>query len=144
MFLCKNWTIDGFSKNVISLSEDQKRAAFEDKNLFYRSLNRSLRDESIYIQAANYDLDEVDISIATTRFQSVTRPAGRAARIVSALSIDDVKKINVRSMNGDLEVAQISIHRQELDEANIAYGSPLELLEKSTISYGKFWDGHSW
>ena len=70
----------------------------EDKNLFYRSLNRSLRDESIYIQAANYDLDEVDISIATTRFQSVTRPAGRAARIVSALSIDDVKKINVRSI----------------------------------------------
>ena len=121
-------------KNVISLSEDQKRAAFEDKNLFFRSLNRSLRDEAIYIQAANYNLDEVDIAIASTRFQSITRPAGRAARIASALSIDDVKKINVRSMNGDLEVAQISIHRQELDEANIAYGSPLELLEKSTIS----------
>ena len=121
-------------RNVIPLSEEQKRAAFEDKNLFYRSLNRSLRDESIYIQAANYDSDEVDISIATTRFQSVTRPAGRAARIVSALSIDDVKKINVRSMNGDLEVAQISFHRQELDEANKAYGSPLEILEKSTIA----------
>ncbi len=121
-------------KNVVSLSEDQKRAAFEDKNLFYRSLNRSLRDESIFIQAANYNLDEVDISIASTRFQSITRPAGRTARIVSALSVDDIKKINVRSMNGDLEVAQISFHKQELDEANIAYGSTLEVLEKSSIS----------
>ena len=120
-------------KNVISLSQEQKRVAFENKDLFYRSLNRSLRDESIYIQAANYKEQSVDVSIASTRFQSITRPAGRTARIVSALAIDEIKQINIHSMNGDLEIAKISINREEFDSANLALGSENEVLNKSSV-----------
>lgn len=121
-------------RNVISLNKEQKRIASEDKEIFYRSLNRSLRDESIFIQAANYEPNEVDVSIATTRFQSLTRPIGRTARIVSALAVDEVDKINIRSMNGDLEIAKVSLNRKEFDLANQSFGSALEVLNKSVIS----------
>ena len=121
-------------RNVISLTNEQKRVAFEDKEIFYRSLNRSLRDESIFIQAANYKNNEVDVSIATNRFQSITRPVGRTARIVSALAVNEVDTINIHSMNGDLEIAKVSLNRKEFDMANLSIGSVAELLNKSSIS----------
>ena len=39
-------------KNVVRLSEEQLETSSRNKDIFYRSLNRSLRDESIYIQSA--------------------------------------------------------------------------------------------
>mgnify|MGYP001192051459 CR=1 FL=1 len=121
-------------KNVIRLSEDQLRRASNNKDIFYRSLNRSLRDESIYIQAATMKEEEVDVAIASPRFYSITRQAGRAARVVSALSPENISKINIHSMNGDFEVATISIDRKEFDEANNYSGSRVELLDKSELS----------
>ena len=121
-------------KNVIALSQKQKKEEFNNKGIFYRSLNKSLRDESIYIQGASYKVDEVDVSIGTTRFQSQTRAAGRTARIVSALSTDEVKRINIHSMNGDLEVSKISLDRKEFDAANNFHGSFQEVLSKSSIT----------
>ena len=58
------------------------------------------------------------MAIATTRFQSIPRSVGRTARIVSALTKDDVKRINVRSMNGDIDVGQLSID-DEFDKADM-------------------------
>ncbi len=120
-------------KNVISLNQEQRMRAYEDKDIFYRSLNRSLKDESILLQAASYEEHTVDVAVATTRFQSFTRTAGRTARIVSALSKEDVETINIHSMNGDIEIAKISLNRKEFDSAGLSIGSPQEILNKSTI-----------
>ena len=120
-------------KNVISLSENQKKKSKEDKGLFFRSLNKSLQDESIYIQAANYSETSVDLAVASSRFSSHSRIAGRSARIVSALASQEVDQINIHSMNGDLEVITYSLNRKEFDEATAFNGSPIEILNKSEL-----------
>ncbi len=120
-------------KNVVKLNKEQQARAFNNKEIFYRSLNRSLRDESIYLQAASYDKEKLEISIASSKYFSTTRPVGRAARIASALSSDTVEEIIIRPMNGDIETAKISLNRKELDDANINLGSHIELEKKSTI-----------
>ena len=120
-------------KNVVKLNKEQQERAFDNKEIFYRSLNRSLRDESIYLQAASYDKEKLEISIASSKYFSTTRPVGRAARIASALSSDTVEEIIIRPMNGDIETAKISLNRKELDDANINLGSHIELEKKSTI-----------
>ncbi len=120
-------------KNVVSLSSEQKKRSFENKSIFYRSLNKSLRDEGIFLQAATYDEEEVSLSIASTKYFSFTRPVGRAARIVDALAADSVKKINVSPMNGDLEVWTISVDRDEINQSRNFQSSSNELLNKSRV-----------
>ena len=120
-------------KNVIKLDPERIERSLQDKDIFYRSLNRSLRDESIYIQAASYEEKEVDVSVASTKYFSLTRKVGRSARVVSALASPEVEKIIVRSMNGDLQVATISLNRKEFDQAINNQGSIEELFLKSKI-----------
>jgi len=121
-------------KTVQKLSKDQQENALKNKGIFYRSLNKSLRDESIYIQGATYKDETVDVAIASNRFFSVTRAGGRAARIVSALSADSVEEINIHVMNGDLEIVTLNLNRKEFDSMDNYRGSPEELLNKSRIS----------
>ena len=121
-------------KTVQKLSKQQQEKALLNKSIFYRSLNKSLRDESIYIQGATYDEDSVDVAVASKRFFSVTRLAGRTARIVSALSADSVEEINIRAMNGDTEIVTLNLNRKEFDQADNETGSAAELLNKSKIS----------
>ncbi len=120
-------------KNVVKLNKEQQSNAINNKQIFYRSLNRSLRDESIYLQAADYENDRVEVSVASSKYFSVTRPVGRSARIVSALAADSVEEIVIRPMNGDLEVARITLDRKELDQANANNGSSNELIKKARI-----------
>ena len=120
-------------KNVISLDDNLKNKAFSNKDIFYRSLNKSLQDESIFIQSSTYKEKSVDLSIASTRFASLPRAAGRASRIVSALALEEVEKINVHSMNGDLEVITFSINRSEFDQAVSFRGSIPEVMAKSSV-----------
>ena len=124
-------------KTVQRLSTEQLNRAKNDKQIFYRSLNKSLRDEQIFIQAANYNEDSVDVAVSSSRFFSATRTAGRTARIVSALSPQEVKKINIHSMNGDLEVNIMSLNREEFDQASINNGSVNEILYKSKLYSSK-------
>jgi len=121
-------------KNVVRLNEEQLEATKKNKDIFYRSLNRSLRDESIFIQSANYEDDKVDVAIASTKYFSLTRASGRTARVVSALSPQSVKKINIHAMNGDFEVSTISVNREEFDAVGEYTGSPSEVLLKSQLS----------
>ena len=121
-------------KNVLKLNEEQQKRSKENVDLFYRSLNRSLRDESIFIQAAELNEDEVNVAVASSRFYSFTRLAGRTARIVSALSPDEVKEMNIHSMNGDFEIAVISLDRKEFDDSDKGFGSSNELLRKTELS----------
>ena len=120
-------------KTVQRLNKQQKERILKDNDIFYRSLNLSLRDESIYLQAASLKEKEVDVAIASSRFFSLTRPAGRTARIVSSLAPDQVEKINIFSMNGDLELAKLSIDRQSLEKAHKNQISAVELYQTSSI-----------
>ncbi len=120
-------------KNVIRLGKDQLERTKLNKDIFYRSLNRSLRDEQIYIQGASLKNQEVDIAIASSRFFTMTRAIGRTARIVSALSPEEVEKINVHAMNGDYEVATVSLDRREFDLGEKNRGTYTELLQKSKL-----------
>ncbi|MFL2706891.1 MAG: YjbH domain-containing protein [Gammaproteobacteria bacterium] len=120
-------------RKVQKLNSELLKNIKEDKDLFYRSLNRSLREESIYIQAANLKEKEVDIAVASSRFFSMTRPIGRTARIVSALSPEEIERINIHHMNGDLEVAKVSLGRKDLDKVNEGNLSSSELLAFSKL-----------
>tara|TARA_B100000579_G_scaffold437960_1_gene470334 strand:- start:707 stop:2833 length:2127 start_codon:yes stop_codon:yes gene_type:complete len=120
-------------KNVIKLDKNLREKASENKQIFYQSLNRSLRDESIYLQAATYDEDKLEISIATNRFFSTTRPVGRSARIASALLSDSVEEIIIRPMNGDMETSRITLNKKEFEDADQNEGSAAELYLKSKV-----------
>ena len=120
-------------KNVVKLNKSQQENIKSNTQIFYRSLNRSLQEEQIYIQAANIEDESVDLAVASRRFYSFTRTIGRSARIASALAPDDVKEINIHAMNGDFEIATVKLNREEFDSLNKYKSSPIELLEKSTM-----------
>ncbi len=120
-------------KNVIKLDKERRDIAFKNKGIFYQSLNRSLRDESIYLQAATYKKDKLEVSIASNRFFSTTRPVGRTVRIASALVTDEVEEITVRTMNGDMETARIKVPKKEFEALDTNTSSAPELLMKATI-----------
>jgi len=120
-------------KTVQNLDEDQKSKIREDNSIFYRSLNLSLRDESIYIQASSLKDDEVDVAIASTRFYSLARPIGRTARIAAALSPNEIEKINIHAMNGDFEVARVSLGKEYFEKSDKGIISSNELLSLSTL-----------
>lgn len=120
-------------KTVQRLNKVQKDKILQDNGIFYRSLNLSLRDESIYLQAANLKENQVDIAIASSRFRTLTRSAGRAARIASSLAPDNIEKINILSMNGDLEVAKLTINRKYFEKADKSDISSTELFQLTSI-----------
>ena len=92
-----------------------------------------MRDESIYIQGASYKEDSVEVIVASSKFTKIPIMVGRSARIVSALSDENVKEIDVRVMNGDFEVSVVSIDREELDKAVNKDSTVNEILEKSNL-----------
>ncbi len=120
-------------KNVIKLDKERADRLRRDKGTFYRSLNKSLQDEGIFIQAANYNENSVDVAVATERFFTFARTAGRTARIASALSDDEVEQLNIHVMNGDTEVVIFSLNREEFDKADKRIGSVNEILDSSHI-----------
>ena len=120
-------------KNVIKLDDDLRKKAFEEKSIFYQSLNRSLRDESIFLQAATYEEKKIEISVASNRYFSTTRPLGRTIRITSALAKDSVEEIIVRTMNGDTETARFQIPRVEFDKLDNYETSTNEIYLKTKI-----------
>jgi hypothetical protein len=120
-------------KNIIALSKEQKKKSFENPDIFYRSLNKSLRDEKIFIQSATLKDTEVSVAIASSRFRNIPRMAGRSAAIISALASEDVGRMNIHVMNGDLEIATLKINRNKFDAAKAFKGSPQELLKVSLI-----------
>lgn len=120
-------------KNVVQLDQAQKDRIRENEEIFYRSMNRSLREEDIFIQAASLNKDSIDVAVASNRFYSLTRTVGRTARIASALSPDEIETLNIHAMNGDFEVATISINKNEFDATNSYDSSGTELLLKSEI-----------
>jgi hypothetical protein len=120
-------------KNVIKLKKELRDKALVQKDIFYQSLNRSLRDESIYLQGATYNEGKLEVSVASSRFFSTTRPVGRTVRIASALVADSIEEITVRTMNGDMETASITVPKKDFEKADNYEGSGVELFKKSTI-----------
>ena len=120
-------------KNVIKLDKELREKAYENKEIFYQSLNRSLRDESIYLQAATYEKNRLEISVASNRFFSTTRPVGRTARISSALVSDEVEEIIIRTMNGDTETARFHLPKKDFEKLDSNEVSTNEIFLKSKI-----------
>ncbi len=120
-------------KTVQKLNQDQQRKILENNDLLYRSLNLSLRNESIYIQAATLKENEIDVAVASSRFYNLTRPIGRAARITAALAPDQVNKINIHAMNGDFEVANVSFGKEYFEKSDEGNLSSTELLKLTQI-----------
>ena len=102
-------------KNVIKLNPNQQKILKANKEIFYRSLNRGLREENILIQSADLSDSELKITIAQNRFRSYPRAIGRTARIASALTSDDVKKFIITPMNGDNEVYSLELRKKDFD-----------------------------
>ena len=120
-------------KNVIKLSEERALRAKEDKSIFYRSLNRSLRDEEIFIQGATYNDDSVEVVVASNKYAKASMLMGRTSRVVSALAEESVKEIKIDVMNGDFEVATLELDREEFDKALEYKSSVNEVLESSKL-----------
>ena len=120
-------------KNVIRLNTEQQKSITKNKDIFYRSLNRSLREESIFIQSADFTDDEISMTIAQNRFRSYPRAIGRTARIASALSDDSVKTIRVTPMNGDSEVYSVEFRKKDFDLLDNDKISTSELYRKTKI-----------
>ena len=105
-------------KRVQKLNSEQISRSLQDKGIIYRSLNKSLQEENIFIQGATYSEDSMKVSVASSRFTSVPRLAGRTARIASALSSPGVKEIEVHLMNGDFETSKILFDKETFDKAD--------------------------
>ena len=118
-------------KNIVKLNREQRLIVAKDKDVFYRSLNKSLREESILIQSATLSSDSIEVIIAQNRFRSLPRAVGRTARIVSALSPEAVSKIRVIPMNGDIELYAIELSRESFDRLDDDKISSVELYNKS-------------
>ena len=58
---------------------------------------------------------------------------GRTTTIVSALAPDEINKVNVHVMNGDIEVATFMINREKFDAAKNYKGSPHEIFKTSKL-----------
>jgi len=122
------------AKNVVRLNNDQLDKIKADKSIFYRSLNRSLQEESIFIQGASLDDKSVKISVASSKFKSIPRLVGRSARILSALTPNEVEEIIVHTMNGDIETAIFKIDRNEFDKGAENVVSVNEILNKTKVT----------
>ncbi len=120
-------------KRVGQLNKSQKQKIQEDDSLFYRSLNLSLRSEEIYLQGASLNESSVSLSVASTKYGSIPRLAGRSARIASALLPDDIESINVDILNGDIETSSIVLPRYKFDKLTYDKISPNEVLSISKI-----------
>ena len=118
-------------KNTIKLNERQRLVISKNKEVFYRSLNKNLREESIFIQSATLDSEVVEVAIAQNRFRSLPRAIGRSIRIVSALSPEAVKKIRVIPMNGDSELFAVEVSRDNFDKLDDGDISSVELFQNS-------------
>ena len=128
-------------KNVVRLNNSQLDSIAKDKRVFYRSLNKSLREESILIQSAELKDDEVEVIIAQNRFRSFPRAIGRTARIVSALTPSDIKKIRVIPMNGDIEVYSAEFTKKDfenLDDYKITQNELLNRAEFNAVDPGNY------
>ena len=121
-------------KKVGELSKKQKDSIKIDKSLFYRSLNLSLRSESIYLQGATLEDNSNSISVASTKYRSIPRLAGRSARIASTLLPDEVDHIEVEILNGDIEVASIALPRDKFDSLDVQKITPNEVFGHTTIN----------
>ena len=120
-------------KRVGELNKIQKEKIAEDDSLFYRSLNLSLRSEEVYLQGASLEEESATLSVASTKYRSIPRLAGRSARIASALLPDNIDVINVDILNGDIETSSIIIPRYKFDQLDDRKISPNEVLVSSKI-----------
>ncbi len=120
-------------KNVIKLNKQQQKTLKGNNEIFYRSLNRGLREENILIQSADLSDSELKITIAQNRFRNYPRAIGRTARIASALTGEEVNKFIITPMNGDSEVYSVEFRKKDFDLVEQNRIGVKELYQKTKI-----------
>ncbi len=121
-------------KNIVRLNKRQLENINKDKSVFYRSLNKSLREESIFIQSATINDDSAEVLVAQNRFRSFPRAIGRTARMVSALSPQKIEEIRIIPMNADAELYEVKLNRGYFDRVDEEKISTKELLNVSEVN----------
>ncbi len=120
-------------KNVVKLNSQQQKILKSNKEIFYRSLNRGLKEEDILMQSADLSNGKLEVTIAQNRFRSYPRAVGRTARIASALLDDDIRKFIITPMNGDNEVYSLEFRKKDFDLVEQNKLSVKELYKKTKL-----------
>tara|TARA_Y100001970_G_scaffold121071_1_gene150145 strand:- start:29748 stop:31883 length:2136 start_codon:yes stop_codon:yes gene_type:complete len=120
--------------NIGTLRPDERRLIRNNKRFFYSTLLEGLKQEEIYLHAATREENKLSMTINQSKFRSYAMATGRAARIASALSNSDVEIIEIYHLNGNPEMAKVSLARAELDKAIEGKISPTELLLTTDFS----------
>lgn len=116
------------------LTPNQKKRLKDDEDLYYSALLANLNKNQLYLQAATKSENKVEVTINQNKYRNFPRAAGRAARIVSSLSPDDIEVVEIYSLNANTEMNKISLHRKKFLAAVENKISSEELLLSSEIS----------
>ncbi len=95
---------------------------------------KELKEEAIFLQGGSINEEIIDISVSQSRFRSQPLAIGRTARILSALSSEEIDWIIINIMNGDMETSSIKLPRKDFKKATNKEISIKE-LELKTIVY---------
>ena len=92
-----------------------------------------LKNDEIFLQGGSSDDDQIDISVSQSKYRNQVMAVGRTARVLSQLSTDNLEKININIMNGDVETSSFSIPNVHLKKALDSDATVNELIKKSNI-----------
>ena len=120
-------------KSNIELKDFQKNS----KNNFYENLLYNLNKNNLFLQTANLDKNELEITISATNYRNAVRSGSYAAKIsqdVANYSNIDLSVIKVTHLNAGIELNQISFISNHLSNQFV----PMEVKVRNTdISSGK-------
>lgn len=119
---------------ITKLSNRERRKIANNKKFYYNSLLKALKEEEIYLQSASLQESKLSVTVNQSKYRSYIMATGRAARVASAISSDDVEVIEIYHMNGKPEMAKVSLNRKEFDKAVEGQISSEELLMNTEFS----------
>jgi len=114
-------------------AKDQNRL-FKDRELLFGSINANLAIAKIYTQGASIRGNELILTINQAKFRSQPRAIGRSIRVASLLAPDFIKYITINTMNADVELASVTVRRDDFTNAINFNGSTAEIYRTATIS----------
>lgn len=97
-------------------AESYRKVNAREDLYYYRTMLTSLRERGIALQKASVRNNIVSIKYGQSRFASHTRAAGRAARVVSEISPDYIKNIELINVNGGMSMFSMKIDRESFSK----------------------------
>ena len=120
--------------NLTAPNTKDKNRLFRDRELLFGSINANLAVAKIYTQGASIRGNELILTINQAKFRSQPRAIGRSIRVASLLAPDFIKYITINTMNADVELASVTVRRDDFTNAINFNGSTAEIYRTATIS----------